>query len=446
MSTLTKYQTANTAFVQDAEVFADLYGKAHPTLTAIRKKAMAAFAKRGIPTLKHEEWKYVNLTSIAKTEYRTASPADSQKLSKSDVEEYRYAGKDAILCVIENGKLNTAASTISNVTKGVQIGGIDDFSNDATVINHLFAHASYEEESMVALNTMLCYSPIIIKVDAKVKFDTVIQLVFATVPGVDPMLIPARVLVIAEDESEFTVVESFHTHGSGAKTFTNSVSEVVVGKAARVHYAKVQVEGDDAQHINYHKVNMARDSYQHLTTLTLGGAIVRNNLNIRLDDQQVNAYLNGLYVLNGKQVIDNHTLVDHAKPHCYSNELYKGIIGDQAEGVFNGKIWVREDAQKTNAYQSNKNLLLSNQASMNTKPQLEIYADDVKCSHGATTGQLDDEALFYLRARGIGETAARSLLNHAFAADVIEQVENETLRESLMQLLDVKLSTLQIVE
>ena len=276
------------------------------------------------------------------------------------------------------------------------------------------------------------------------KCDTVIQLIFATVPGVDPLLIPARVLVVAEEQSEFTVVESFHTHGSGALTCNNIVSEVVVGNAARVHYAKVQVEGDEAQHINYHKVNMARDSYQHLTTLTLGGAIVRNNLNIRLDDEQVNAYLNGLYVLNQKQVIDNHTLVDHAMPNCYSNELYKGIIGDEAQGVFNGKIWVREDAQKTNAYQSNKNLLLSNQASMNTKPQLEIYADDVKCSHGATTGQLDDEALFYLRARGIGETAARSLLNHAFAADVIEQVENETLRESLMQLLDVKLSALQI--
>lgn len=444
MSTITKYQTASTAFVQEAEVFADLYGSAHPTLAAIRKQAIVAFSNRGIPTMKHEEWKYVNLTSIAQTDYRTASPADSQKLSNSDAEQYRYAGKDAILCVIENGKLNVAASTMTGIPAGVRIGSIDDFSSDAAVMSHLFTHASFEEEAMVALNTMLCYSPIIIKVDAKVKCDTVIQLIFATVPGVDPLLIPARVLVVAEEQSEFTVVESYHTLGAGALTFNNVVSEVVVGKAARVHYSKIQVEGDEAQHINYHKVNMARDSYQHLTTLTLGGAIVRNNLNIRLDAEQVNAYLNGLYVLNQKQVIDNHTLVDHAMPNCYSNELYKGIIGDQAQGVFNGKIWVREDAQKTNAYQSNKNLLLSNQASMNTKPQLEIYADDVKCSHGATTGQLDDEALFYLRARGIGETVARSLLNHAFAADVIEQVENETLRESLMQLLDVKLSALQI--
>jgi Fe-S cluster assembly protein SufD len=153
MSTLTKYQTANTAFVQDAEVFADLYGKSQPTLTAIRKQAMAAFTKRGIPTIKHEEWKYVNLTSIALTEYRTVSPADSQQLTGSDVEQYRYAGKDAILCVIENGKLNSSASSLSNVPKGVRIGGIDDFSNDATVMNHLFTHASYEEEAMVVLFT-----------------------------------------------------------------------------------------------------------------------------------------------------------------------------------------------------------------------------------------------------------------------------------------------------
>jgi len=220
----------------------------------------------------------------------------------------------------------------------------------------------------------------------------------------------------------------------------------VIGKSASVNYDKVQVEADDAQHINYHKVNMARESHQHLTTITLGGGIVRNNLNIRLDDQQVKAYLNGLYVLNNHQVVDNHTLVDHAMPNCYSSELYKGILGDHSQGVFNGKIFVRQDAQKTNAYQSNKNLLLSSNASMNTKPQLEIFADDVKCSHGATTGQLDEEALFYLRARGIGENVARSMLNHAFAADVINQIENETLRESLMALLDVKLASLQMEE
>jgi len=170
--------------------------------------------------------------------------------------------------------------------------------------------------------------------------------------------------------------------------------------------------------------------------------MVRNNLNIRLDGQNIDSYLNGLYVLDGTQVVDNHTLVDHAMPHCHSNELYKGIIDDKAQGVFNGKIWVRPDAQKTNAYQSNKNLLLSNEASMNAKPQLEIYADDVKCSHGATTGQLDEEALFYLRARGIGEGVARALLNHAFAADVIEQIENETIRQQLLTLLEGKLTAM----
>lgn len=446
MSTRIIYQTAQTAFAQEAEIFADVYGKGEPALTAIRKKAMEAFAASGIPTMKHEEWKYLNLSSIANTGFRNVSPADKQILSKKEAEQYRLGGKTSVLCIIENGKLNVAASSMDALPKGIHIGSIDDFKNDASVLSHLFHHASFEEESLVALNTMLCYTPVIIKVDASVKSNVLIELAFVSVLGADPLLIPARVLLVAEENSKCSVLESFYTHGAGVPSFTNFVSEVVIGKSASVNYDKVQVEADDAQHINYHKVNMARESHQHLTTITLGGGIVRNNLNIRLDDQQVKAYLNGLYVLNNHQVVDNHTLVDHAMPNCYSSELYKGILGDHSQGVFNGKIFVRQDAQKTNAYQSNKNLLLSSNASMNTKPQLEIFADDVKCSHGATTGQLDEEALFYLRARGIGENVARSMLNHAFAADVINQIENETLRESLMALLDVKLASLQMEE
>jgi Fe-S cluster assembly protein SufD len=176
-----------------------------------------------------------------------------------------------------------------------------------------------------------------------------------------------------------------------------------------------------------------------LTTLSLGGGLIRNNLNIRLGDVNGTAYLNGLTVARFNQLVDHHTVVDHAMPHCYSNELYKNIIDDSAQGVFNGKIFVRKDAQKTNAFQSNKNLLLSDEASMNAKPQLEIFADDVKCSHGATTGQLDDEALFYLRARGIGEDAARALLNHAFAADVIEGIAHEGIKVKMLDVLNDKL-------
>ena len=439
MSTITTHTTAATAFLQEAEVFAELYGKQQPSFSAIRRDAMSAFAKLGIPTHKHEEWKYLNLAPLTTAGYRTVSPSDAPQLTAVDGEQYRLAGKDALLCIVENGVLNVSASSLAALPSGVKIGSLSSFLSDETVSGHLFRHAAFDDEGMVAMNTMLCYEPVVILVENNVKVEQAIQLAFVAVPGADPLSVPVRVLVVMGEGSECTIIESYHTHGDGATVFTNAVSEIVVGKGARYFSTKVQNEAENTRHISYHKVNMARDSYQHLTTITLGGILVRNNLHIRLDDVNVSSYLNGLYVLKGHQVVDNHTLVDHAMPNCYSNELYKGIIDDHATGVFNGKIWVRQDAQKTNAYQSNKNLLLSNDASMNTKPQLEIYADDVKCSHGATTGQLDDEALFYLRARGIGEATARALLNHAFAADVIEQIELLPLRESLLQLLDKKL-------
>jgi len=250
-------------------------------------------------------------------------------------------------------------------------------------------------------------------------------------------------LIVAGEHASCTIAESYRTFGEGSSTLTNAVTETQLGASARLHHIKLQSEATNAQHISYHKVHLTAESYQHLTTLTLGGVLVRNTLNIRLDGQHINTYLNGLYVVDGHQVVDNHTLVDHAMPNCFSSELYKGIIAGRGQGVFNGKIWVRPDAQKTNAYQSNKNILLSDEASMNTKPQLEIYADDVKCSHGATTGQLDEESLFYLRARGIGEDVARALLNQAFAADVIAQVEHPGIREALLGMLDQKLAALQ---
>lgn len=439
MSAMTTPTTTSAGFLQEAEVFAELYGKQQPAFMPLRREAMQAFSKTGLPTRKEEEWKYLNLSSLSTTGYRTVSLADAQILTAADAAKYRLAGEESILCIVENGKLNVAASSLDKVPAGLRIGLLSEFGNDESVQQHIFRHASFENEPLVALNTMLCYEPLVIVVDKKMKMETPVQVAFVAVAGSEPLSVPVRVLLVLGDQAECNVVESYHTHGEGAPTFTNAVTEVIVGAAARYLGTKIQVEVDAAWHISYHKVNMARDSYQHLTTVTLGGKLVRNNLHIRLDDVNVSSYLNGLYLLNGTQVVDNHTLVDHAMPNCYSNELYKGIIDDQATGVFNGKIWVRQDAQKTNAFQSNKNLLLSNDASMNTKPQLEIYADDVKCSHGATTGQLDEEALFYLRARGIGEAAARALLNHAFAADVIEQVEHEVLRSSLMHLLDQKL-------
>jgi Fe-S cluster assembly protein SufD len=211
-------------------------------------------------------------------------------------------------------------------------------------------------------------------------------------------------------------------------SFTNIVTEIVVQENATVTYTKVQNESDQAYIIGTTQVYQARDSKFSATTVSLSAALIRNNLNIVLDAENCEANLFGLYMLNGSQHVDNHTLVDHAKPRSYSNELYKGIMDGKSTGVFNGKIYVRQDAQKTNAFQSNKNILLSKDASMNTKPQLEIFADDVKCSHGATTGQLDEDMLFYLRSRGIGTNEAKALLMYAFATDIINQIPLEAVR------------------
>ena len=221
---------------------------------------------------------------------------------------------------------------------------------------------------------------------------------------------------------------------------TNAGLKIVIEKDARVEWTKVQAENKNTFHLDHTEVTQSSNSVIDIHTITFGGKLVRNNLHIVLNGQQINSNLNGLYVGGGDSLIDNHTLVDHAMPHCLSNELYKGVLDGKSKGVFNGKVFVRKDAQKTNAYQSNKNLLMSDEASMNSKPQLEIFADDVKCSHGATTGQLDKEALFYLQSRGIGIDMARTFLTIAFAEDVLNRITNETLREELKHLIGNKLN------
>ncbi len=435
--------TANTIehhpLLQDLEVNSGIAGKHSSFLDDERRKAVHLFNEMGIPTGKHEEWKYLPLTAISKISFKAVSPADAFKLTKADAERFRIAGKEAILVVIENGRFNKAASNANALPKGVTIGALAELASDPRVQNHLAKHAATEHEPFVALNTAGLLDAAIVLIDDQVECAHPIQLIHLSYGDHHATMVSARTLVVAGKNSKCAVVESYHTLDDRYPVFTNSVSEVVVGESAHLQYAKVQDERENAYHISYHKIHQSKNSEQHIHTITLGGAVVRNNLNICLDDVNCSTWLNGLYILNGSQVVDNHTLVDHAKPHCYSNELYKGIIDGKAQGVFNGKIFVRKDAQKTNAYQSNKNILLSNDASMNAKPQLEIFADDVKCSHGATTAQPDGDALFYLRARGIGETNAKALLNHAFAADVIGRIEMESLKESLLEMLSRKL-------
>jgi Fe-S cluster assembly protein SufD len=252
------------------------------------------------------------------------------------------------------------------------------------------------------------------------------------------ILAQPRSLVYLSEHAQVQLVETYATIGAG-ESFTNQVMEIVVEKGAKMEYYKIQNDKDHTNQVSTTHIRQIGTSYIHTVTISLNGGIVRNNLNVILEADHCEAHLYGLYFHQGQSHIDNHTVVDNVNPNCLSNELYKGILNDNATGVFNGKILVRQQAQKTNAYQSNRNVLLSDNSSVNSKPQLEIFADDVKCSHGCTVGKLNEDGLFYLRSRGISEKIARSLLLQAFAIDILEQIKPEPIRKHIENLIAERL-------
>lgn len=398
-----------------------------------QKEAFQNFEKTGFPSVKNEEWKYTNLSSLLKEDF-SASPATS--LAKQDIESFLYP-IEANALVFVNGLFVKELSTILSPSSELEI---EELKNaDKSITEKYFARKTYSStDGLSLLNTAFAENGLllVIKKNKAPKYPVILYNFIDSRKG--NVLVQPRNLVIAEENAQAAVIETYHTIGTHTG-FTNSITEIVLKQDANVDYYKIQDDVECSYHVGSTEILHEAKSYSSATTVTIGGAIVRNNLNITLDAEYCEAHLNGLYMLKGTQHVDNHTIADHAKPNCYSNELYKGIMDDKSTGVFNGKIFVKQDAQKTNAFQSNKNVLLSKEASVNTKPQLEIYADDVKCSHGATTGQLDEESLFYLRSRGIGEAAAKRLLLHAFANDVLERIKIEPLRELLLQKMEQRL-------
>jgi Fe-S cluster assembly protein SufD len=403
-------------------------------LAETRSKAIESFQKSGFPNTSNEEWKYTSVKEIADKLNKQHHATPESRLRPSDIEQLLLAGNDVTLLVFENGLFQESLST--NLPSDFTIRTLATVRNDAAVKQHLGKIASSESESFVALNTAFVNDGVFIHIPARKSIEKPVHILYVSTQE-SPAI--TRNLVIAEPESAIQIVESYHSLGNTTEGLTTNVTEVLVKRNANVTWVKAQLENELTSQISFTQVEQEQDSRFSSTVITTGGLLVRNNLHIRLNGTNCNAFMYGLYLLDGAQLCDNHTLVDHAMPHCESNELYKGVLGGKSTGVFNGKIFVRQDAQKTNAYQSNKNILLSDDAQMNTKPQLEIFADDVKCSHGTTTGQLDDEALFYLRARGIGEQSARTLLNIAFAADVLDHIELETLRQNLQSIAEEKL-------
>ncbi len=385
-----------------------------------RKRALERFLSLGVPTIRHEEYKYTNLAALADGELLfRALP----KVAAPAVPDYVAADADAL--TVGDGLM-----VLGHVPPGVQVRSLAEaLQTDADFLQeHLTSIAKYEDHALCAVNTAFFQDGVVIRVSPGTVVREPIHLVF----GDSQSARHPRVLIVAGRNASIQVVETYV--GSGAY-WRNAVTEIRAEENARVDHYRAQLESLEAFHTGLLQGAQARDSYVGSFSLSFGAAVARNDIGTRLNGSGCECSLDGLYAVRGDQLVDHHTSIDHAMPHCNSHQLYKGVLDDRAKGVFNGKIFVRRDAQKTDAVQSNKNLLLSDRAEINTKPQLEIDANDVRCTHGATIGQLDATAAFYLQSRGIGAAQARNLLTYAFAADALERIRVKPLKEHFESLL-----------
>ncbi len=394
--------------------------------TQLREQAMDSFFRQGIPSRKNEEYKYINIDSLLKDEFVLNV---NKTITREQIESLTFL-KNVITIVIENGIFSGELLSLNSLPKGLTICSITEASKKHTETFEKYYSKSFDinTDAFSALNTAMAKDGAFIHIEKNEIIETPIHIIHISTTN-SPAITHPRNLIIVEECAQVKIIESYSTIDSGAKTFNNALTELVVNANAVVDHYETEDENNWGYLINSTQVVQKQNSIFYTHTFTLSGSLVRNNLNIVLDAENIETHLNGLYLTKGNQVVDNHTLVDHRKPNCNSNELYKGIVDERSSATFNGKIFVRKDAQKTNAFQSNKNILLSDDGTINTKPQLEIYADDVKCSHGTSTGKLDEEKVFYLRARGLSETSAKKLLMHAFASEVTNTVKIDDLKK-----------------
>ena len=401
-----------------------------------RNRGMQQFAEQGFPTTRHEEYRYTNLAPIAKTPFPIAGDGE---VTLDDLEPFLYDEIKGDRLVFVNGRFVSDLSSIETTSEDsvTTIGALLE-SEPEVIKPYLARYSTERDNSLAALNGAFFSDGPVIRVPAHDAWDAPVHLVFVSTASAPNTATHPRVLIIAERDSEASVIET-HCGLGDTPYWSNGVTEIVAADNARLDHYRLQQETLSAFHTSLVEIHQGRDANVTTHSVSFGGALVRNDVEVVLEDENSECTMNGLYALNGRQHVDNRTCVDHTKPHCSSHQLYKGVLDGHARGVFGGKIIVRPDAQKTDAFQSNKNLLLSENADVNTKPQLEIDANDVKCSHGATIGQIDDEALFYLRSRGIGESQARSLLTYAFAADLLERIKFDPIRDRFESLLMTQL-------
>jgi Fe-S cluster assembly protein SufD len=402
-------------------------------LADLRKAGMERFSELGFPTLRDEDWRFTNVAPIARLPFRPVLEPGDETVS---VKDFNFATLECTRLVFVDGHFAPKLSTLLPQAKGVRVTNLASaLANDGAILErHLGRHARTERNAFAALNTAFFADGAFIYVPAGQAVSQPVHLLFVSTTEEDGAAVHPRNLVIAEPDSQLTLIESYVSR-SQAAYFTNAVTEFVIGERARVEHCKLQDESERAYHIAGLHMSLARQSDFISHSFATGAKLSRNNIYTHLGGERIECVLNGLYLTKDEQLADHHMIVEHASPHCNSHEYFNGILDDRSKGVFHGRILVQPIAQKTDAKQTNKNLLLSDNATADTKPQLEIYADDVKCTHGATVGQLNKDSIFYLRARGIGLETARRMLIHSFAGEIIDRIRYGAVREELDQII-----------
>jgi Fe-S cluster assembly protein SufD len=424
------------AVLQDLELRAGAIIADGPVwLEPVRRAAAERFAAVGFPTARDEEWRFTPVTPIARTNWRQA-PAVAARLPADRLAPFVFGHPEWSTLVFVNGAYSRVLSRVSELPRGVLVGSLAEaLRGDGSLLEaHLTRHAPIEGSPFTALNTAGFRDGGLVHVPAGLDLDRPVHFVYLTTADAEGVAIHPRNLIVVERGARAAVIESYVTLVPDGLYWTNPVTEVAAAAGSWLEHTRIQRESERAYHVGLTQVNQQRDSHYRSFSMAMGAALARHNLHVRLNDENIETLMYGLYLTRGDQVVDNHTAIFHDQPNCRSWEVYKGVLDGRSRAVFNGKVLVQPAAQKTDAKQTNRNLLLSDLAKVDTKPQLEIFADDVKCTHGATVGRLDDTALFYSRSRGIPQDSAERLLTYAFAAEVIEEVALEPVRDELDRL------------
>jgi Fe-S cluster assembly protein SufD len=409
-----------------------------PILKDQRNQALAEFQKLGLPVAKHEEFKHTPITRLLEKNFKLDSiNADA---TISNIQEFAISTLDANIVVFVNGKFSKELSSIISPETEISILSLEEAlgKKSEVVLAHLSKYIDLKTDSFANWNTAAWTSGLFVHVPANTKVEKPIAMYHIQDASNGQIISNNRNLIVVDENASVTILEKFDSIGT-ANHFLNSVTEAIVAKSAELNLYSIQNDLNNRFQYGLTQIYQSDSSRVNTFTFSLGGKLIRNNLHLILDGENIESHMYGLYLLENDTLADNHTVVDHRKPNSFSNELYKGIMDGSSKGIFNGKIYVRPQAQKTNAFQSNKNILLTDNAGINTKPQLEIWADDVKCSHGCTSGQLDEEALFYLQSRGISKETSQAMMLYAFAGELLDNIKHPVIKNYLDQIISERL-------